>query len=173
MDVEGGGDGSEMCGHFWACGQCDRTWSGSELYSAVRFASSGYVRFMYHLLRSVACADRQLTGDKELEVVAGCASASLYKRKAKPTQTTSTGIIDTLLQKTGLSSAAPGDDAPSAESSSCGIGEWDPVFLGRADYLDNGLERDWSFRDVVFVDGEVITVCFPSDHPVSHTPADT
>jgi hypothetical protein len=26
----------------------------------------------------------------------------------------------------------------------CGVAEWEPVWLGRADYLDNGVERDWS-----------------------------
>ncbi|ORY20089.1 hypothetical protein BCR39DRAFT_571435, partial [Naematelia encephala] len=38
----------------------------------------------------------------------------------------------------------------------CGVGEWEPIWLGRADYLENGVERDWSFRDVVLRDGEVI-----------------
>ena len=40
----------------------------------------------------------------------------------------------------------------------CGVGEWDAVFLGRADYLENGVERDWSFRDVEIRNGEVINV---------------
>jgi transcription factor C subunit 7 len=93
--------------------------------------------------------------------VAGCASASLYKRKSKPAKPGPAGIMDAVLQKTGLSSGEPKGESTATDSSSCGIGEWDPIFLGRADYLDNGLERDWSFRDVVFVDGEVITVRLP------------
>ena len=40
----------------------------------------------------------------------------------------------------------------------CGVGEWDTVWLGRTDYLDSGPERDWSFRDVETVNGEVINV---------------
>jgi hypothetical protein len=42
----------------------------------------------------------------------------------------------------------------------CGVGEYEAVWLGRADYLENGLERDWSFRDVVIVDGEVVGVSY-------------
>jgi hypothetical protein len=38
------------------------------------------------------------------------------------------------------------------------VGAWEAVFLGRADYLENGVERDWSFKDAVIVDGEVIKV---------------
>jgi hypothetical protein len=30
----------------------------------------------------------------------------------------------------------------------CGVGEWDAVWLGRADYLEKGVERDWSVRRV-------------------------
>ncbi|WRT64433.1 uncharacterized protein IL334_001365 [Kwoniella shivajii] len=39
----------------------------------------------------------------------------------------------------------------------CGVGEWDIIWNGKADYLPNGLERNWSFKDVVLKeDGEVI-----------------
>jgi hypothetical protein len=43
----------------------------------------------------------------------------------------------------------------------CGVGEWDPIYLGKADYLQGGVERDWSFRDVLLAGGEVIHVCPP------------
>ena len=45
----------------------------------------------------------------------------------------------------------------------CGVGEWDAVWLGRTDYLESGPERDWSFRDVEIVNGEVINV---STYPI-------
>jgi hypothetical protein len=80
-----------------------------------------------------------LTGDKSLNVPAGCASSSLYKRKAP-------------------SSSAESNTSKHNGDTACGVGEWDAVWLGRADYLDNGLERDWSYRDVVVVDGEVVNV---------------
>ena len=52
--------------------------------------------------------------------------------------------------------AGLGDE--NADQRYSGVGEWEAVWLGRADYLPNGLERDWSYRDVVVVNGEVISV---------------
>jgi transcription factor C subunit 7 len=86
-------------------------------------------------------ADCQLTGNKFLEVLAGCASTSLYKRKTD-----------------APSAGGPTANAGFASNIPCGVGEWDVIYTGRADYLENGLERDWSLRDAVIVDGEVITV---------------
>ncbi|KAI9638251.1 uncharacterized protein MKK02DRAFT_22728 [Dioszegia hungarica] len=74
---------------------------------------------------SVIALGRALTGNKYLDVSAGCASCSLYKRKTPSTTSTP-------------ASASEKDLPP------CGVGEWEPVWLGRADYLDNGVERDWS-----------------------------
>ena len=76
----------------------------------------------------------QLTGDKSLNVSAGCASTSLYRRKLRDS---------------------------TSETEFCGVGEWDPIYLGKADYLQGGVERDWSFRDVLLAGGEVIHVCPP------------
>jgi len=67
-----------------------------------------------------------------LNVSAGCASTSLYRRKKH--------------------------DVDSSILEICGVGEWDPIYLGRADYLPGGVERDWSFRDVLLAGGEVIHV---------------
>jgi len=78
----------------------------------------------------------QLTGNKALDVSAGCATTSLYRRKLG--DTSSSTSISTL---------------------PCGVGEWDPIYLGRADYMPGGVERDWSFRDVLLAGGEVIHVC--------------
>jgi transcription factor C subunit 7 len=57
----------------------------------------------------------QLTGNPKLDVKAGCASTSLYRRKVS-----------------------------TDGSGSAGIGEWDIVWNGQASYLANGLERNWS-----------------------------
>jgi len=92
-------------------------------------------------------------------VVAGCASHSLYRRKRPSTQadgastskTILAGAVQAVREKIGVASL-PQHTVP------CGVGEWEPVWLGRADYLDKGVERDWSFRDAVYVDGEVIMV---------------
>lgn len=89
-----------------------------------------------------------MTGDKNLEVPAGCASHSLYKRKT-PRERPPPGAVQSALQSVGI---VQGDQDP------CGVGEWDAVYLGRADYLENGMERDWSFRDAVYENGEVIMV---------------
>jgi len=75
-----------------------------------------------------------LTGNKALDVTAGCATTSLYRRKSRESTTT---------------------------TPPCGVGEWDPVYLGRADYMQGGVERDWSFRDVLLAGGEVIHVSYP------------
>lgn len=79
----------------------------------------------------------QLTGNKALDVSAGCATTSLYRRKIR--------------------------DSTSPEF--CGVGEWEPTYLGRADYMPGGVERDWSFRDVLLAGGEVIHVSFR--HPIN------
>ena len=94
---------------------------------------------------SVIALGRALTGDKELEVPAGCASASLYRRKTSSNAEAGAG-------------AQNGNGAASGDGQEhTGVGQWDPVYLGKADYLVNGLERDWSFRDIVVADhGEVI-----------------
>ena len=57
------------------------------------------------------------------------------------------------------------DLASSGDSEPCGVGEWTAMWLGRADYLENGVERDWSFRDVEIRDGEVVNVRFFSSNP--------
>jgi len=73
---------------------------------------------------SVIALGRSLTGDRTMQVTAGCASTSKYERKT---------------------------------STSGGVGGWTCRWDGRADYLPNGVERNWSFRDVVLNDeGEVI-----------------
>jgi hypothetical protein len=77
-----------------------------------------------------------LTGNKALDVSAGCATSSLYRRKSH--------------DSTPASSLKP----------PCGVGEWDPIYLGRADYMSGGVERDWSFRDVLLAGGEVIHVSY-------------
>jgi hypothetical protein len=84
--------------------------------------------------------DEQLTGNKALDVSAGCATTSLYRRKTRDSTTTT-------------------------HSSPCGVGEWVPVYLGRADYMQGGVERDWSFRDVLLAGGEVIHVSL--DPPIT------
>ena len=50
------------------------------------------------------------------------------------------------------------DLASNGGSEACGVGEWSAVWLGTAGHLENGVERDWSFNDVILQDGEVINV---------------
>ncbi|WWC58865.1 uncharacterized protein I303_101410 [Kwoniella dejecticola CBS 10117] len=160
---------------------------------------------------SIIVLGRALTGDRDLDVVAGCASTSLYKRKV-PSSSSSlayprpTESFEATLQPhrqafdsrppsslgyasfTGFGGLAPPSPAfgslagtetppafgaisrepspppPSAALTEeerlppCGVGEWDIVWNGKADYLPNGLERNWSFADAVIKDdGEVIS----------------
>nr|XP_019007368.1 uncharacterized protein I206_07819 [Kwoniella pini CBS 10737]OCF46149.1 hypothetical protein I206_07819 [Kwoniella pini CBS 10737] len=148
---------------------------------------------------SIIVLGRALTGDQDLDVVAGCGSTSLYKRKP-PTHINPPESFESTLQPhkqafdsrppsslgystlSGLAPPSPafgslaGTATPPAfgalsrESSPpparladkeklppCGVGEWEIVWNGRADYLPNGLERNWSFADAVIKDdGEVI-----------------
>ncbi|WVQ97675.1 hypothetical protein IAU59_004789 [Kwoniella sp. CBS 9459] len=83
---------------------------------------------------AVIALGRALTGDRSLNVIAGTTTTSLYKRKR------------------------PSSLSDSADASAGGVGEWDILWNGRADYLPKGVERDWSFRDAVIKDdGEVIS----------------
>lgn len=101
-----------------------------------------------------------MTGDKSLEVVAGCASTSLYKRKSPSSNSSGSwsvaGVLETVANS--LSTTTTTIESNGHSDVPCGVGQWDAVYTGRADYLTNGLERDWSFRDAVIVDGEVIPV---------------
>ncbi|KAL7419232.1 hypothetical protein Q5752_006069 [Cryptotrichosporon argae] len=111
----------------------DRADLFAEAWTARLEAESERVRcvVVFAHAASVIAIGRALTGDKSLNVVAGCASTSLYRRRIPPP---------------GAGSSPP----PS------GVGQWDIVWNGRADYLPNGVERDWSFRDAVIKDGEVV-----------------
>lgn len=98
-----------------------------------------------------------------MNVVAGCASTSLYRRKTLPLphQQQNEDVGLTASRSTSSLNAASSllDLASSGDTSQpCGVGEWTAVWLGRADYLENGVERDWSFRDVELHDGEVVNV---------------
>ena len=75
---------------------------------------------------SIGPADEKFTGDKDLEVPAGTCSCSLYKRKVR--------------------------DASDQGNQACGVGEWEPVWLGRTDFMPGGEERNW---DV----GHICTAC--------------
>nr|XP_031858087.1 uncharacterized protein CI109_006529 [Kwoniella shandongensis]KAA5525159.1 hypothetical protein CI109_006529 [Kwoniella shandongensis] len=132
---------------------------------------------------SLIALGRALTGDRTLDVIAGCASTSLYQRKppssfslgsssnrsltdlTKSRSTSSLNAADSLLalSTTSPSNTATGTGSSETASSStsstlpCGVGQWSIVYNGRADYLPNGLERNWSFADVVLKeDGEVV-----------------
>lgn len=77
-----------------------------------------------------------MTGNRSLEVIAGCATTSLYARK----------------QSSSSSSSSSSSPKPNPGSSQYTI-----LYSGRYDYLPLGLERDWSFADVVLTpDGEVV-----------------
>ncbi|OWT36104.1 transcription factor C subunit 7 [Cryptococcus neoformans] len=83
---------------------------------------------------SIIALGRALTGNRSLEVIAGCATTSLYARKQSP------------------SSSSSSSPKPNPGSSQYTI-----LYSGRYDYLPLGLERDWSFADVVLTpDGEVV-----------------
>ncbi|WWD09681.1 hypothetical protein V865_007809 [Kwoniella europaea PYCC6329] len=149
---------------------------------------------------SLIALGRALTGDRTLNVVAGCASTSLYQRKrpstsesfestlqphrqpfdSRPPSSLGFTSVDSPAFGGGLAppspafgslsgTATPPAFAPLSRPPSplprstgsqvvpCGVGEWEIVWNGRADYLPNGIERDWSFKDaLVKDDGEVI-----------------
>ena len=97
-----------------------------------------------------------------MTVGAGCASCSLYRRKSPSTQTQrpneDTGLIKSRSTSSLAAASSLLDLASSGDPEPCGVGEWNAVWLGRADYLENGVERDWSFRDVELENGEVVNV---------------
>ncbi|WVF70217.1 hypothetical protein IAT40_005006 [Kwoniella sp. CBS 6097] len=91
---------------------------------------------------AVIALGRALTGNRSLNIVAGTTTTSLYQRK--PRSSTSNPSKNTAV----------------------GVGEWDILWNGRADYLPKGVERDWSFRDAVIKDdGEVINDKGDGDKP--------
>ena len=143
-------------------------WTGRVEETGVRcvvlFAHAATVVALGRAVRLHALNDNltdaaQLTGEKTLEVLAGCASSSLYRRKSLPQ---APGLDATLTASRSTSSLAAASSllalASSGNDEACGVGEWEAVWLGRADYLEKGLERDWSFRDVELRDGEVVNV---------------
>jgi hypothetical protein len=89
-----------------------------------------------------------------MHVTAGCASTSFYTRRRGGVQTLSSS------SSSSPSPSQPQNQAPNqartnGSDSNHAIGdealpgpvqdgEWECLWHGRADYLDNGLERDWS-----------------------------
>jgi len=98
-----------------------------------------------------------------LSVGAGCASCSLYRRKGVTPPSEDVGLTASRSTSSLAAASSLLDLASSGDAEPCGVGEWSAVWLGRADYLENGVERDWSFRDVEIRDGEVINVCLSLD----------
>ncbi|ODN78033.1 hypothetical protein L202_05116 [Cryptococcus amylolentus CBS 6039] len=101
---------------------------------------------------SLIAFGRALTGDRGMEIVAGCASTSLYQRKRPP-----------LPSPSPLTTHLPTPTTPSHPSPSktklppCGTSQYTLLLSGHTSYLPSGLERDWSFADVVLKpDGEVV-----------------
>ncbi|WVO16809.1 hypothetical protein L204_104495 [Cryptococcus depauperatus] len=93
---------------------------------------------------SLIAIGRALTGNRDLEVLAGCATTSLYKRKL-------------LGSKFQFDYPSPPSSALLDSLPPCGTGQWAMVYSGRHDYLPSGFERDWSFADAVLdPNGEVI-----------------
>lgn len=109
---------------------------------------------IYAHAASVIALGRALTGNKSFSVTAGCASTSFYTRKqhAKPASELP------LATKTPTpKSFVPDGVVDENATGPVANGEWECHWTGRADYLKNGLERDWSFNDVVLNDeGHVI-----------------
>ncbi|WVQ82531.1 hypothetical protein IAT38_004660 [Cryptococcus sp. DSM 104549] len=122
---------------------------------------------------SLIALGRALTGDRKLDVTAGCASTALYQRK--PPSSVPSSLTNPLHESRSTSSLAAADslltlsssgdqatDAPTpaaatSASAPCGTAQWNILYSGRVDYLSQGLERDWSFASVVLADdGEVI-----------------
>ena len=98
----------------------------------------------------------QLTGNKSLHVTAGCATTSLYRRKPASSSTNPTELpVDSFnpVPKRLIPDGVAHEDqrGPVAE------GMYECVWNGRADYLVNGVERDWSVSvsDQVVVAGSV------------------
>lgn len=81
------------------------------------------------------CLLHQLTGNRGLEVRAGCASTSFYKRKS------------------AQSNGSTGDQSADQAKEACngGVGCWDCVWSGRANYLSQGEERNWGVSEVMVV----------------------
>ncbi|TYJ55022.1 hypothetical protein B9479_004333 [Cryptococcus floricola] len=80
---------------------------------------------------SLIAFGRALTGDRGMEIVAGCASTSLYQRKPPPLPSPSPSPSKTTLLPP------------------CGTSQYTLLLSGHTAYLPSGLERDWSFADVV------------------------
>ncbi|WVQ76969.1 hypothetical protein IAR50_006648 [Cryptococcus sp. DSM 104548] len=102
---------------------------------------------------SLIAFGRALTGNRGMEVIAGCASTSLYQRK--PPSLPSPSITQLPTPTTPSHPSAPSQSQSPLPP--CGTAQYTLLFAGNASYLPSGLERDWSFADVVLKpDGEVV-----------------
>ncbi|KAJ9096078.1 hypothetical protein QFC21_005443 [Naganishia friedmannii] len=98
---------------------------------------------------SVIALGRSLTGDKTKEIRAGCATTSFYRRKA-PSTSNNAAQPEAKANKTSFH--------PPANGKKSTVGCWDCLWDGRADYLTQGEERNWSFQDIILnAEGHVIS----------------
>ncbi|ODN90239.1 transcription factor C subunit 7 [Cryptococcus wingfieldii CBS 7118] len=102
---------------------------------------------------SLIAFGRALTGDRGMEIVAGCASTSLYQRKPPPLPSPSTTQLPTPTTPSHPSHPAKARLPP------CGTSQYTLLLSGHTSYLPSGLERDWSFADVVLKPGDGEVVC--------------
>jgi hypothetical protein len=117
--------------------------------------------------------NRQLTGDKSLEIRAGCASTSYYKRKSPSSSENGTQVVPST--SNGINGSATSATLEQQQTkqkqendkSHGGVGCWDCVWSGRANYLSQGEERNWGVSTECLPDLKCSPVAFsvPRYHP--------
>ncbi|KAJ9111692.1 hypothetical protein QFC19_001051 [Naganishia cerealis] len=113
---------------------------------------------------SVIALGRALTGDKAMEIRAGCATTSFYRRKS-PSRLDNATQLEPMTNGTASAPGSASLEQKNTEQQKAnnakspgGVGCWDCIWNGRADYLALGEERNWGFQDIILnAEGHVIS----------------
>lgn len=97
---------------------------------------------------SVITLARELSGERDLALRVGCCSLSILVPKA--------GAKRFTYRLPSGSASSPTPHATHTEGNAL-LGEWDLTLNASADFLPNGIERDWGFEDIEIDSGEVIS----------------
>lgn len=99
---------------------------------------------------SVITLARELSGERDLALRVGCCSLSILVPKPGAKRFTYR------LPPASASSPTPMPHATHTEGNAL-LGEWELTLNASADFLPNGIERDWGFEDIEVDSGEVIS----------------
>lgn len=100
---------------------------------------------------SVITLARELSGERDLALRVGCCSLSILVPKEGAKRFTYR-----LPSASGPPSLSSSPTQQLTEGNAL-LGEWDLTLNASADFLPNGIERDWGFEDIEVDSGEVIS----------------